>query len=366
MNVKERNDKAKQFILDQLTTAALFNESDFQSIPEYHYIKNLLTDLIYVEARGFRGIVATALTGAFLDKSYDYLNDFYACNPRSIFEQGIYYAFKETKIPCGKSDPLNVAKNISVLDEHWAKGKRPASAALAAVKYLRIIYSEKDTELNKRLINYFFFMLLNFAKECGSVRVEIPMRIENTTQLIAEKLYRFTINFPESGVIPQFIVAKLLNCVYEYSSIEVMGGDESVFGTNTTSKKPADIWLVDKNKTICNLYEITVKKIDFKRLDDCIESLSATNCLDKNIIFICRVPFDIESLEGIQDGTLIYKGKVFNFIDISSFIKVTISLITEEQVTQLVHEIADFINLYDRAQKTKRGWSQIFNDHETL
>ncbi|EMC7919250.1 hypothetical protein VLI49_004880 [Enterobacter kobei] len=135
-----------------------------------------------------------------------------------------------------------------------------------------------------------------------------------------------------------------------------------MFGTNTTSKKPADIWLVDKNKSISNLYEVTVKKIDLKRLDDCIESLSSTSCLDKNVIFVCRIPSDIESLEGVQDGTLIYKGKVFNFIDISSFIKVSISLITEVQVTQLIHDIANFISLYDRAQKTKKGWSQIFDE----
>lgn len=362
MNVKERNEKAKQFILDQFTAVALFNESDFQSIPDYHYIRQLLTDLIYVEARGFRGIVATALAGAYLDKNYDFLNDFYACSPRSIFEQGIYYAFKETKIPCGKSDPLNVAKNISVLDENWAKGKRPASAALAAVKFLRIIFSEKNIELNNRLINYFFFMLLHYAKQCGSVRVEIPIHTDNANQLVAQKLSRFTISYPESGTIPQFIIAKLLSCVYEYSTINVMGGDESVFGTNTTSKKPADIWLVDKNKSISNLYEVTVKKIDLKRLDDCIESLSSTSCLDKNVIFVCRIPSDIESLEGVQDGTLIYKGKIFNFIDISSFIKVSISLITEVQVTQLIHDIANFISLYDRAQKTKKGWSQIFDE----
>ncbi|EMC7919249.1 hypothetical protein VLI49_004879 [Enterobacter kobei] len=213
MNVKERNEKAKQFILDQFTAVALFNESDFQSIPDYHYIRQLLTDLIYVEARGFRGIVATALAGAYLDKNYDFLNDFYACSPRSIFEQGIYYAFKETKIPCGKSDPLNVAKNISVLDENWAKGKRPASAALAAVKFLRIIFSEKNIELNNRLINYFFFMLLHYAKQCGSVRVEIPIHTDNANQLVAQKLSRFTISYPESGTIPQFIIAKLLSCV---------------------------------------------------------------------------------------------------------------------------------------------------------
>lgn len=182
MDVQERNDKAKQFILDQFTSASLLNESDFENLANFESIKKILTDLIYVDAKGFRGIVATALTGKYLDSNYDFLNDFYACSPRSIFEQGIFYAFEEMRIPCGKSDPLNVAKNINVLDENWAKGKRPAKAALAAVKFLRLVDSESDIEIKNQIVNYFFFMLLSYAKELGAIQIVVPQANINTNQ----------------------------------------------------------------------------------------------------------------------------------------------------------------------------------------
>ncbi|WP_222422822.1 hypothetical protein, partial [Yersinia bercovieri] len=104
------------------------------------------------------------------------------------------------------------------------------------------------------------------------------------------------LSYPESGTIPQFVISKILSSLYKQSSINVIGGDESVFGTNTTSKKPADIWLEDEGK-ILNLYEITVKKIDYKRLDDSIQSLVDTDSLDKPILFICRLPYDINTLK---------------------------------------------------------------------
>ncbi|OBU08915.1 hypothetical protein AYY16_06780 [Morganella psychrotolerans] len=137
MKIKDRNEKAKQYILDQLELVASLTESDFKDLKNYHKLKVIARDLIYVKAMGFRGVVATALTGKFLDKDYDYLNDFYHCNPRSIFENGIFYAFQIMKIPCGKSDPLNVAKNNSILDENWAKGKRPQKNSNGCYKYAK-------------------------------------------------------------------------------------------------------------------------------------------------------------------------------------------------------------------------------------
>ncbi|HHQ9467178.1 TPA: hypothetical protein ACSW15_004874 [Enterobacter hormaechei] len=359
MNVQTRNDKAKQFILDQLSTVAQLNESDFEDLPDFQRLKSITQDLIYVKAMGFRGIVATALTGKFLDDSYDYLNDFYKCNPRSIFENGIFYAFQEMKIPCGKSDPLNVAKNNNVLDENWAKGRRPQKTAIAAVYLLRIISSEGDDTIRQKIVNYFFFRLLSYSQECGSVVIHTLNETFLSNQIVASKLISFTLNYPESGTIPQFVISKILSSLYSQSSIDVIGGDESVFGTNTTSKKPADVWLENEG-VILNLYEITVKKIDYKRLDDSIQSLADTDSLEKTIIFICRLPDDINTLNGYQDGVLTYKNKSFNFVDISEFIKNTIALLSPHQIELLLSEKEEFVGSYLRPVKTKNGWNEIF------
>ena len=357
MNTTERNKQAKQFILDKLELVSGFEDDSFNDLPEYEKLTNILHNLIFVKAKGFRGVVATAITGKYLNPKYDPLNDFYSCNPRSIFEQGIFFAF-ENKVPCGKSDPLNVAKNINVLDEEWAKGKRPQSAAQAAVDYLRIIEKAK-ADKKEKLINFFFFKLVKYANTVASIVINLPEGKETSSQEFGTKLSQFILKYPESGTTPQLVISMLLKKVYENTEIIVEGGDESVFGTNTTSKKPADIWLEKSGKPLI-LFEITVKKIDIKRLDDCLQSLNSLSMLTQPINFICRLPTDTSSLKDIKNGALVYKGKTFNFIDIEGYILCLSSLLVERQITEIVSELHTFIEVIDIPVTTKKGWNKIF------
>lgn len=357
MNVAQRNELAKQFVTNKLNLVSNFTETDFQNLPRYQYLKSKLHDLIFVNSKGFRGVVATAITGKYLNPDYDPLNDFYSCNPRAIFEHGIFYAF-ENRIPCGKSDPLNVAKNINSLNDEWANGKRPQSAAQAAVDYLRCIESASRDE-KEHLINYFFFKLVEYADSVASIQIDIPDQQETANQLLAHKLLYFLLEYPESGTIPQLVVSKLIKKLYSSSTIVVEGGDESVFGTNTTSKKPADIWLESYNNAY-NLFEITVKKVDFKRLDDCIQSLDSVGMLDRQVSFICRIPEDINSLSSINHGVLNYKGKQFNFIDIRSFTLSIVTLLSAQEINEVIMDLQCFMRDIDRPIKTKNGWNEIF------
>lgn len=361
MNKRERNEKAKQFILDKLDLVSELKEKDFKDLLDDQKLKSTLKDLICVNAKGFRGIVATAITGKFLDREYDPLNNFYSCNPRSIFEQGIYYAFGERGIPCGKSDPLNVAKNVNILDDEWAKGKRPEKSAKAVIDFLSRIESESDCKRKQKIINFFFYKLLEYAKNKSSFKIEIPEEEQISNQEFANKLSKLVIEYPESGTVPQFVIFKLLTKLYDNTETIVKGGDDSVFSTNTTAKKPADIWLTS-NEQIFNLYEITIKKIDKKRLDDCLQSLDDLNVLDKPVHFICRLPEDIKTLEKYKEGALIYKEKTFNFIDITIFIQVISSLLSREQIKNLLVELKTFIEDIKISMKTKKGWNEIFGN----
>jgi len=357
MKASDRNESVKLYIASKLDRVTDLTEDYFTTLSNYDQLSGLLSDLINVKAMGFRGIVATAIAGKYLNPSYDPLNNFYSCNPRAIFENGIFYAF-DGKVPCGKSDPLNVAKNINVLDEEWANGKRPQKAALAAVKYLRIIEGASKEE-KEILIDLFFFKLSEYSKSVGAIEINISEIDKLSHQGIARKLTRFVLEYPESGTIPQLAISKLLNKLYEVSEISVMGGDESVFGTNTTSKKPADIWLeIDSSPT--HLYEITVKKIDNKRLDDSIQSINSLGLLNRTIYFICRLPEDVSELSGALDETFNYKGKNFNFIDISQFITSVVALLAREQLDSLLEELKEFVEKIDRPVKTKKGWNSIF------
>ena len=357
MEVAQRNEQAKQFILTKLEHVKQYTQKDFKNLADYEDLSSILQNLIFVGAKGFRGVVATAITGKFLNPEYDPLNNFYSCNPRSIFEQGIFYAF-ENRIPCGKSDPLNVAKNINVLNDEWANGKRPQSAAQAAVDYLRRIESASGEE-QEQIINFFFFKLVEYANSVASIQIEMPEQQELANQVFGHRLLRFVLEYPESGTIPQLVVSKLMKKLYSGSSIVVEGGDESVFGTNTTSKKPADIWLESAN-TPYNLFEITVKKVDAKRLDDCIQSLDSVQMLDRQVSFICRIPNDISTLSGIENGALNYKGKFFNFVDISGFLLSITSLLSEQEVFEVMQDLQNFIEQIERPLTTKNGWNKIF------
>ena len=355
-----RNEQAKKYITDKLTIASEKKESDFVNLTKYSAVSVILKSLIDTKPRGFKGIVATALTGMHIDENYDPIDNFYGCNPRSIFEQGIYFAFQDFQnpIPSGKSDPLNVAKNATKLDVVWAKGKRPESAAMAVVDFLQEIVS--NTVERDLLIDFYFFRLLCHAKSIAAISITVPESSTLSQQEIGHRLADFIYEYPESGTTPQYVVSLLFKAIYEKSLFTVVGGEESVFGTNTTSKKAADIWVEEDSKPV-NLYEITVKKIDIKRINDSLHALNDMDMLDSNIHFICRLPQDTSSLGDLTAGTYNYKGKTFNFIDLRSFVLTLVAILTTEQLEAIMNELASFIESTERHISTKNGWNNIFD-----
>ena len=306
---KERNKNVENYVNQKISEVKKLKEKDFSDFNTNSEMYKMLSDLIVTNNKGYRGIVITAIVGLHLDQKYDPLNNFYGCNPRAIFENGIYLALVSNKIPCGKSDPLNVAKGVSKLDESW----RSTKEARAVINFIKKILNEKNTKDKENLINYFFFRLVNYAESIN--KIEINTKILNgdiTKRLLGEKISTFIVSHPERGSTPQFVVGKILENIYLHSKVEVMGMGESVFGTNTTSKKPADIWTRLEEKII-NLYEITVKKIDLKRIEDCFSVLSQMNEINSSITFICQLTENTKDINLIN-GTYCYKNKIFDFI----------------------------------------------------
>lgn len=322
----------------------------------------ILERLIPVKANGFRGVVLTGIVGMFLDSKYKPTEDFYRCNPRSIFEQGIYYALVDARIPCGKSDPLNVAKNIQKLDYNWAQGKRPEDAARAAVDYLSAVENAwPDSARRYLVIRAFFSRLVEYAAQADRPISALSRSYGQVPIDVANRLAAFALECPEGGAIPQFIVGSLIRHLRAndryYSSVE--GVEDSVFGTNTTSKKPADIWEVLTDGTIGQLYEITAKKIDLKRLDDCADALTNIGLPKCTVTFICHLPRSIDTL-GINGNFVTHKGVIFQFIDIRSFIIDTFLIIGANAQTALINEVRAFVSEVNRAIKTKDYWNNTF------
>ncbi len=355
--IAERNNSGQYYVNTRLGVAKTKKPEDFLEFSASTEVYELLSDLVDVNAKGFRGVVVTALTGLHLDGEYDPVNNFYGCNPRSIFEGGIWYALQENGIPCGKSDPLNVAKNANKLNDEWAKGRRPQSAAMAVVKFLNIVMSSAQ-EKRARLIDYFFFRLWIYAESVTSFELVEVVYSAESRQILGNKLVRFTLKYPESGNLPQYLASQLLLGVFGRSKIKVIGGDESAFGTNTTSKKPADIWLeIDGVQT--NLYEITVKAVAKKRLDDSLDALKSTGHLNHSVTFICRLPIDVSALD-VVDGSYTYRGKVFDFVDYHHFCCSLCAVLNEEEFSVVLNNVASFVQDMHVSMKTKAGWNEIF------
>ncbi|WP_445766095.1 hypothetical protein [Rheinheimera sp.] len=357
-NIAERNNSGQYYINTRLGVAKTKSEEDFPEFDVESIVHKLLTDLIEVNAKGFRGVVVTAITGIYLNKSYDPLKNFYGCNPRSIFEGGIWQALQQNGIPCGKSDPLNVAKNANQLNEDWAQGRRPQSAAMAVVKFLRLVM-ESNLTIRARLIDYFFFRLWKYSQTITGFQLAEIDSIDYSQQSIGNRLVNFTLKHPESGHLPQYLVAQLLSGLFRASETKVLGGDESVFGTNTTSRKPADIWL-EVHGIPTNLYEVTVKPVSLKRLDDSLEALNSIGYLNRPVTFICRMDTDVKDLN-VLDGSLLYKGKRFDFVDFRYFCLSVFSLLSDDECALLLRNVTDIVQDKNISIRTKSGWNEFFD-----
>jgi hypothetical protein len=365
LTAKERNSVIIQYFTNIITKAKTTTEEDYRGLKNYEKAKDILDDLIPHKYDGFRGIVMTAIGGMHIDSAYNPLEDFYACNPRPIFEQGIYYVLEEFNIPTTKSPPLNVAKTVIKLDNNWAMGKKVNTqiAAFSAIKYIKLLLANKaNQDIYQLLINFFFFRLEQHANSVRSIVITPVAATTESKIILANKLIQFTLDYPEGGTVPQMVVGKLIRYTVTKENKYVKGEAESVFGTNTTSKKPADIWIEDNQENILNLYEITVKKIDYKRLDDSVHAIIQLPYIGKDINFICRLPIDIEPLALTPyKETIYYKEQWFNFIDISCFIISCITLLTDNEIIEYFSEMQEFINEVNRKEKTKHGWNSIFS-----
>ncbi len=365
MTATERDILVQQYLSEVIEGASHLNEEDFHTLENYSFINDLLDILIPVKVDGFRGIVMTAIVGKYLDKEYDPLNNFYACNPRSIYEKGIYYVLEKFDIPSAKSAPLNVAKAISKLDDDWVKGRKTTTQpiAKAAIDFIELIMANFGSTNYNRLVAFFFYRLYIFAKRINSLTIVTTHPSTISKNELSAKLGYFVQSIPEAGTIPQTIIGKLLKILHDSEIRQVKGESESVFGTNTTSKKPADIWIENLASEVISLYEITVKKIDYKRLDDCIDSLNKIgNIQKKEVIFICRMPTDVKELKlNSNVNALFHKGYWFNFIDINYFIQICITLLDDQQIDTFFSEMKVFISDRNRPLKTKEGWNELFS-----
>ena len=325
--------------------------------------RRVLEQLIPIQTDGFRGITLTAIMGKWVREDINTGTEFDSINPRGLFEQGIRPVLKTYQIPTGASAPLNVAKNIQVLDEKWAEGRKPEGAALAAVDYIRRVNRHwGDPAFRDDLIMMFVQRLVAYGQEVGTYDVELPALAGMPPIATARKLADFALALPEGGEVPQFVVGSLLAAIRASDSdyLLLAGTEASVFGTNSTSNKPADLWEQFADGTLGNLYEVTCKKVDQDRLTAAVDSFTKLSIPNTPITFVCRMPTDVMTL-ALIDGATTLRGVTFQFVDIREFIATLFVLLTPEKRLASITRIAEFIGDPSRRVSTKKGWAKAFD-----
>lgn len=323
--------------------------------------RKVLERLIPVQTDGFRGITLTAIMGKFVREDINTGTEFDSINPRGIFERAILPVLKNYRVPTGASAPLNVAKNIQVLDEKWAEGRKPEGAAMAAVDYVRRVNRHwSDPAFRDDLVMMFVQRLLSYAEEVGSHDIDMPPLEGVPPVSLAQSLARFALAFPEGGAIPQFVVGALLAATRSTDTdyLPLRGVEASVFGTNSTSSKPADLWEVLADERLANLYEVTCKAVDADRLSAAVDSFAKLGLPNTPITFVCRMPNDVATLS-LDNGTIVHRGVTFQFVDLTAFIVVIVVALTAEKRMSALARIAAFVADPTRKVKTKQAWAKV-------
>lgn len=326
--------------------------------------RKVLERLIPIQTDGFRGITLTAIIGKHVREDINTGTEFDSIHPRGVFENGIRPVLKKYRIPTGASPPLNVAKNIQVLDEKWAEGRKPEDAAHAAVDYVRRINRHwADPAFRDDLIMMFVQRLMEYATEVGSHDTEMPPLDGVPSVAIAQRLARFAVKVPEGGSVPQFVVGALLAALRSSDAdyLPLQGVEASVFGTNTTSNKPADLWEKLADGTLGGLYEVTCKAVDENRLAAAVDSFAKLGLPNTPVTFVCRMPKDAALLH-LQDGATLFRGMTFEFVDIAALIELIFCLLTMAKQRAVVERIAVFVADPARRIKTKQAWKNAFAD----
>ena len=331
---------------DRMSASKLSNEE-----------RNLLSNLVPIKQSGFRGVVMTALIGRILYEQYDPLNNFYGMSPRTIFEKGIYYSLQDYDVPTGMSAPLNVAKNASTLDYNWAKGRRPEKAAIAAVDYIALLLKNWDTDYKDVLISAFFEALIDYAEIVGAKKVTLEGIASASPMQTANSLAEFMVAYPEGGQVPLFITGNALEIARSRDGRIIEGANDSVFATNKTSKKPADVWEIE-NDALTNLYEVTVKPVDAKRLDDCVDGFEGVEVDRAVVTFLCRIPEDARTLK-LVEGSMTHRGMTFQFFDLRTFLVALILTFNQSEIDLLMGSISKFIDEPNRNISVKDEWARL-------
>ena len=315
---------------------------------------------------GHREIVLTIIMARLMNPKFKASEDFYACNPRSVFEHPIRKAFREFGIPHRKSGPLNVAKNSKKINEDWATDKHGGDVAMNVVRIIEKIETVPRKQFEKFAASY----AARYRQEAKRVKeMEVKLPVQENPVYIAKLCTDLLNSVPDGGATPQIIVGLLMETMTKdrKANVEITGHRDSVSTTNTTSKKPGDI--IEKiNGNSQLIYEVTTKVFSDDRLIESHESVMNYDKTMKDVLVICR-PQDVpESLTEKRTSyvmaTTQYKELAYYFINIYDYIESTVIFLTPAGRKAFYQELIQYVNTTNTSEKVKRYFKQWHSENK--
>lgn len=355
LSAEARNDKIRELLAGFIAQAKGTKSEISYPAP---FLKEEVESLFTSHIWGHREITLTIILARLLDPSFQASKDFYACNPRSIYEHPIRELLRKNGIPHKKSGPLNVAKNSQRIDETWAHNKRGDGMALKVAGIVKKIESVPPATLRKFAASYVRRYLLE-AKKVAKLR----LRIEKTEDpVFLNRLCRDLIqHVPDGGTTPQVVVGLLIKYMNDArgATVKISGVSDSVSTTNTTSKKPGDV-IEEFPGSAPRVYEITVKKFSIDRM---IESHEAIKAWDKKgeiaeVSVICRSKDVPEEADGSEAAPLLGVAKhedvLYYFIDIFVWIQAALLSMPPQGRKKFHEALIAHVNRINTSEKVKR------------
>ena len=258
---EERN-AAISALMDELFTEATASESTFSAS-----LSESVETLFATSSWGLRELLLLIVVVRLLDPSFQASIDFYACNPRAVFEGPMRHALDTRNIPRRQSGPLNVAKGAERLNAQWAAGRRPINVALELVGLIETIENMSPSDLRDFAVSLHKRFLVE-AEVTEALTVDSNPR---TDPAVLSTFCKTLIdNAPDGGNTLQRIVGYLLQAHNQSFAPDVMvsGYEDRASTTNTTSKKVGDIIETSSRGDILKIYEITAKKFGEQRVSE--------------------------------------------------------------------------------------------------
>ena len=370
----DRNAQVQELFKQWLTEAASKNST---SLPAD---STLDLDVLFEVSQGsFRDLLATIVTARAIDSGYQASSALYSCKPRAIFELGIRPVLEANGIPCTQSGPLNVAKATVGIDRSWAGQRRPEKAASAVLRLVSLLEAgdssvayEVGIEVARRY--------LELAAEIKQLESSFGASANaSTLSLMAAQMIDAE---PDSGNTPQRFCSIAL--MVRFPEAEVYGQTDSAFTTNTTSRKPGDIGLIDRSGEIASVYEVTVKKFGAQRISECSQAIRAFNQLGDNrypdfvsggtaepltlVKVLCRksdVPESVSISEFGAGGWIAsaVDGEItYDFIDLFQWLSSQIFEMDQSAREQYFSLVQEYVNSPKTSKKVKQVFREMCNE----